>query len=169
MRRDLEDRVRRGVADRLAAAHVLLAVAGDDVGAGSMAIAEDAGNVAFAADGFDELGRKGIAFSRKVTPIEHDRRAADFPVPGGRVLAARDFAGGAKGTIDPIGHRHALGNRAVGELCCVNKAKGGHVRQIERPFSQTNPICGAGGAELGDVSERVGAQVTVGFGIRRAA
>ena len=43
VRGDLEHRVGRGVADRLAAADVLLAEVADDVGAGRVAVAQDAG------------------------------------------------------------------------------------------------------------------------------
>ena len=46
MRGDLEDRVGRGVADRLAGPDVLLAELGDDLGARGMLVAEDAGELA---------------------------------------------------------------------------------------------------------------------------
>jgi hypothetical protein len=58
-------------------------VAGDDVGARGVAIAENAGDVAGTADGLDEFRLEGVPFGRKIPPVEGDGRAGDLPVAEG--------------------------------------------------------------------------------------
>ncbi len=107
VRRNLEDRVRRRVADRLARADMLFAKTGDDVRAGRMTISKDAREVALLADRIDKLRREGIALGREITPLEAHRRSGNFPMTGGRILALRDFVGAAMQTENVFRGRHA--------------------------------------------------------------
>ena len=92
VRRDLEDRIGRGVADRLAGPDMLLAEFGDDHGARGVSVAEDARQVRLArsARPSASLGKHGTV-SREIAPVEHHRHAGDLPMAGWRVLALRDF------------------------------------------------------------------------------
>ncbi len=113
VRRDLEDGVRRRVADRLAGADMLLAETGDDLRARGMAVAENAGHLRRAAERLDKLRRKGVALCREITPIESHRRSGDLPMARRRILAAGDFVGGAIDAVDLLRNRHA-GRKAAG-------------------------------------------------------
>ncbi|MNU07578.1 hypothetical protein D3C72_2532350 [compost metagenome] len=52
----------------------------DDVSAGSMAIAENTGNIGLLADGLNQFRGKGVALRGEITPVEGDRRSGDFPM-----------------------------------------------------------------------------------------
>ncbi len=166
---DLKDAVGRGVADRFARAHMLLAEARDDVGAGGVAIAENAGDIALAADRLHELGGKRVALGREIAPVEHDRRTCNFPMARRRILAARDFAGSAVGAVDPARHRHAHRHPPRCQFRRVHEPECRHIGKMQRPFAQACTICSSGRAEFGDVAKRVRAQVAIGFSIRRTA
>ncbi len=166
---DLKDAVGGGVADRLSRPHMLFAETCDDISAGGMAVAENAGNIALAADRFDQLGGKRVALGREVAPVEHDGRSRDFPMAGWRVFAARDFAGSAIGAVDAARNRHARRHTACGQFRRMYEPEGRHVGKVQRAFAHAGAIRRSGRAELGDVAKRIGAQVAIGFGIRRTA
>ena len=97
MRGDLDDRIGRGVADRLAGADMLFAEALDDFGAGGVAVAENARQAGlFHDDRFGQFGGKGRLVLGEIAPVETDRHGRDLPMAGRRVLAARDFVGRAE-------------------------------------------------------------------------
>ena len=120
---DLEDGIRRRVADRLAGADMLFPEPGDDVCSGCMAIAQNARDVAFAADGVHQFRGEGLALGREITPIEHHRRPGDFPMAGWRILAAGDLVGCAIKAEDPLRHRHPGWIVAAGKLCDFQKSE----------------------------------------------
>jgi len=70
--------------------------------------------------------------------------------------------------IDPLRRLHASRRLTAGKLGDVQKAKRRHVRQFQRAGAQTCAIRSTGGAELGDVAQRVGAEIAILLGIRRA-
>jgi hypothetical protein len=81
MRCDLEHTIGGSVADRLAALHVALAKFGDDLRPRCMAVSENPGQTGLGAQALYEIvGKAGYAF-RKISPIEGDRYASDFPMP----------------------------------------------------------------------------------------
>ena len=153
MRGDLQHAVGTGIGDGLSGADVLLAVILDHLGAGGMAHGEEARKIAAGDDCIDQRLREGRDLMRKVSPAELQRHAADFPVAGDRVLAARDFA------------RHAIlaDERMGGERVAPRR----ELRRLPQPQ------CGQmGHAEfhvVADMAERVGALVAEARGVGRPA
>ena len=107
VRGDLKHRVGRGVADRLAGADVLLAQLADDVGAGGVAIAEDAGQAAARDQRGDEIGREARPRAWEKSPGERHRQAGDFPMAARRVLADTALRGASIGAFDAAGRIEA--------------------------------------------------------------
>ena len=101
VRGDLEDAVGRGVDDRRAGAHVLLAQFLDDLGAGGGLVAERAAADA-ALEFVHDLGREAVRIERKRL-VQMD--ADHFPVAGGRVLAGRRQRAAAVGAGGRAGRR----------------------------------------------------------------
>lgn len=145
---------------------MLFAKAGDHLGARGVAIAEDAGDVGFATDRVHHILREGFFAFRKIAPVEHHRRAGDFPMTRWRVLAARDFACRTMQAEDPVGHGHAIGRFAGCEFGGLDQAECRHVRQDEWTLPQPLAVAGASRTELGDVAQRIGAVVAIGGRIR---
>ncbi len=93
VRGDLEHAVGRGVEDRLARAHVLVAEFGDDRRARRVAVTEIAGQIRALHERIEQFRREGVLPVGKVAPVEHYRHTGDLPVPARRVLAARELLG----------------------------------------------------------------------------
>ncbi len=168
MRGYLEDAVGGRIADRLAGPYMLFAILRDDLGAGRVAIAENAGQGTCGTDGLDQIRAEGIALLGKITPVEIDRGARNFPMAGGRILAARGFGGRAMQAEDAWRDRHAGGIFATRKPCCLQQAESRHVGEFQRTAAQIGPVARPGGTEFGDMAERVGPAITVTIGIRCA-
>src|SRR6266511_2991914 len=91
MSSDLKNAVRRGVADRLAGTDVLFTELGNDRCPRRMSVAEDSRQFGALAQLFDQLSRKTRDSGRKIPPLERDRHAGEFPMPGRSILALRYF------------------------------------------------------------------------------
>jgi hypothetical protein len=89
---DLEYAVGRRVADRLTGLQMLLAELRDDVRAGGVTIAEDAGHGGLFQKSVSELPRKARLRLREITPVETNRHAGDFRMTGGRILSPGPLA-----------------------------------------------------------------------------
>ena len=89
VRGDLEHRVGRGVADRLAGPDVLLAERLDDRHARGVLVAEDARQLRLGDQRVGQRLRERRLGVRKIGPRERHRHAGDLPVAGWRVLAGR--------------------------------------------------------------------------------
>src|SRR5208282_2917677 len=168
VRGDLQHGVRRGVADGLQRAEVLLAELLDDDRARGVTIAQNAGKPAFVDQcGGERLGEGGNSF-REIAPVEVDRGSGDLKVAGGRILAARGLD-----SVTPLPARaiHGeAGRRTAGRgLDRVAEAERVEAWKAERPAPQPVPIAEAKRAGLGDMAERVGALVAVSPGVFRAA
>ncbi len=169
VRRDLEDAVDRGVADRPAGPEVLLAKRVDQRRPGRVAVAEDPGQAGLVDEAPDETLREGRRPVGEVAPGEVHRRARDLPMPGRRVLAGRGFAGRAPGAArSPVRGREPGGHAAGRDPARETEAQPGEVRQKERPGPEPRAVAAAGRAALRDVPDGVRAPVAVGLGIRRA-
>ncbi len=79
VRGDLQHRIGGGVEDRLAGSDMLLAILGDDVGAGSMLEAEHAGEPATGDQRLGDRGWDRWNGVREVAPFERHRHAGRFP------------------------------------------------------------------------------------------
>ena len=169
MRGDLQDRVDRGVADRLAGADVLLAEPLDDLGARRMAVAEDARHLALADHRRGQIRRKGGNRIREIAPVETHRQRRRSP--NGRTAcpcrskppAPRH---GRRWRADPSRNGETQSCRRFGRLA---KPERRHVGDKQRPAAKPLAIRAALGAGFGDMRERVGAGVAIAFGIGRAA
>ena len=109
MRRDLEDGIGGGVADRLPGPDMLLAELGDDLGARGVLVAEDARELRLADQRVGQLLREGRDRLREVAPVEADRDAGDLPVAGRRVLALGDLDAVAPKPFRRAGMRRGRG------------------------------------------------------------
>ena len=89
MRGDLQNRIRRRVADWRLGPNVLGAETCDDLGSRCMTIAENARKPALGDQGLNQLGRKARLGFWKIPPGLQARRPGDFPMAGRRILARR--------------------------------------------------------------------------------
>ena len=108
-------------------------------------------------------GEKAFSLAREITPVEHDGRAGDLPVPRWRILALGNLVRRAVQAEDAIRHRHAGRIVAARQLGDFEQAQCRHVRQAERPLAQSGPVAETAGAELRDMAKRVGAEIAVFF------
>jgi hypothetical protein len=165
MRGDLDDAVGRGVADGPAGAQVLGAEVVHDGEAGGVAIAQDTPGSGQSADLRHQSVVEGGLGLRKVGPVPRHRNAGQFPVPRGRVLAARHFSRRAPQALwlGPQPRRP----EARGKLDRPAQPQPVEDRHSQRP--RAPDIRTPRGAGLGDVTQRVGALVAEIGRIRRAA
>ena len=91
MRRNLQHAVSRGIDNRLAAPHMLLAQLLDNLRAAGMTFAQHARQLALFDERSHQLLRKAVRHIWEIAPVEGDRHAADFPVTAQRVLALADL------------------------------------------------------------------------------
>ena len=124
---DLEDRVRRGVDDRLAAFDMRLAQRFEDRHARRLAVAEHAGQVGAFDQCLQQVGRKAVLALVEVAPFEQRRNAGDLPVPGGGVLAGGDFSGAGVSPFDDFGHVDARRPLAGAQVVSMIEAQPGQV------------------------------------------
>ncbi len=90
---DLEDAVGGGVENWEPGANVLGAKAGDNVGAGGMAISERTRATRTAEDFVEEILGKTIRDLRKIAPVETHGHTGDFPMTAGRILTSANGLG----------------------------------------------------------------------------
>ncbi len=169
VRADLEDGILRGVADRLARADVLLAELLDDVGAGGMLVAQNAGELRLRDQRVGEVLRKGRNRVWEIAPFERDRQAGKLPMAGLRVLALGDLARIGPDRLrlfDPLDARRMLSRRGLGGAA---KAEPVHHRNFQRTGAPALHIGLPGRAGGGDVAERVGARIAELVGVLSAA
>src|SRR5690606_10048555 len=151
---DLKDAVRRGVADRLAAAYVRFAQLLDDLRARSVSLAEHAMQTRRGAQRIDQLGCEARLFLREIAPFESHGGARDLPMAGLRVLARGYFGGGARATMRPRIRAQADGRVAGCDATALCDAERRQVGDAQGAASQARSIAPAGGAALRDVSQR---------------
>ncbi len=70
---------------------------------------------------------------------------------------------------DALRPLHAGRLLAAGEFGDVDQPERGHVGKVERPFAQARTVGGTGRAELRNMAERIGAEITIGVRIACAA
>src|SRR3954454_1858789 len=99
-----------------------------------MAIAQYSRDAGFLDKPLDKLARKAGLRPREISPVEADRYARDFPMPGRRILAFGLFAGAS------IIQRRAAANLQSGRLAPGRQlARGGQaefdeVGNVQRPL-----------------------------------
>src|SRR5208283_3635855 len=152
MRGDLQNRIRRRVADWRLGPNVLGAETLDDLDSRRMAIAEDARKPALGDQGRGQLGRKARLGFWKIPPGLQARRPGDFPMAGRRILARRALD---PKTPEPAGWlraREAKRQDSGRGLGGETKTQGVEIRDV-----QGSAALGAGRR---DMAERIGARIT---------
>ncbi|MNY08414.1 hypothetical protein D3C86_1412670 [compost metagenome] len=130
-----------------------------------MTIAENAGNIGLPANGLHQIGRKGVALRREISPVERYRRAGDLPMAGRRILAFGDFTGGTVKTENTLRRFHARGNVAACLFRDLQQAERTHVRQFQRTGAKPGFVRSARGTEFSDMAKRVRAKIAIVFRI----
>src|SRR5689334_18992252 len=162
---DLKDAVRGGIANRLAGFHMYRTELADDLGPGSVAIAENPGQFRLSAKCIDKRWRKRRFCFWEVSPVEPDRHARDFPMAGGGILASRLLAGATE-TTEQCGPIVQTGRIASGgEMAGLPEAKRGEVGQPQQPLTMRVVRLPAR-ASLGDMADRIGAFVAIARRVR---
>ncbi len=136
---------------------MLFAQALDDLGARSVAVADDAGEFRLGNELREEILREAGGLFLEIAPIEGDRAAGHFPMAARRVLAAGDFARGAVDAGDGIG-RNAGQHAAMHQMRRKTQPEPCQVRNLQRLALR--------GAALGDVTQGVGAFVAEAHRVR---
>jgi hypothetical protein len=134
---------------------MLLAEFDNDLGAGSMLVAEDTGQSAAIDERVGDFLRDGGDHAWEIAPVECHRRAGDLPMAGWRILAV-----GALDRIAPLatdGHaREAFGPRTARQFSSLGEPQRGEIGEIQLGL-------------FGDMADRVGALVAETRGVGRAA
>ena len=169
MRGDLQHAVGRRIADRLQARAMGLAQFGNDLRAGSVAIAQNSGQASLLHQRGNQSGRKARLRVGKIAPGKIHRATGHFPMAGGRVLAGRSLHRLAPSREGAQGAGKAW--RQFSARSFRSQAQPEHVqmRQLQNPGPQAKPIRLPGGASLRDMQQRIGPRVAIGLRIRRAA
>ena len=165
---NLEHAVRGRVNDGLARFDAFFAQFLQNDGAGRGFVAQNAGDFGAFDEFVDDFSRKAGIFGGEVTPFEHHGNAGHFPMPRCRVLAFADFFGIAVNAFD-FGHGdfHVRRVFAVALFVQFAQSQFAQIRQFQ--WSRA-PVFGfAFGAGLGDVPQRVRADIAESLGIRRFA
>ena len=168
VRGDLEHAVGGGVADRTTGADMLFPQPRDDLGAGGVAVPQNAVRARERRDLFGQiLGERGLLV-REIVPVPRHRHAGQFPVARRSVLARRHLGRRAPEARAPT---QTTVTFPAGEVQSLPEAKVREVREVERPGAAV--LGPALGRLRGDVAEGVGAgvgrvAVEKPVGIRRA-
>jgi hypothetical protein len=141
---------------------------GDDLGAGRVAVAEDARQIELRHQLIDDGAREAGKLAREIAPVERHRAAGHFPMAAWRVLAPALLGGAAIGAFNAVdlkaGRHHAGRN-----LRRAAKAPARQVRDPQGPRSHALLIGASAGAGLRDMAEGIGAGIAELRGIRRRA
>ena len=132
MRRNLQHAVSRGIDNRLAAPHMLLAQILDNLRAAGMTFAQHARQLALFDERSHQLLRKAVRHIWEIAPVEGDRHAADFPVTAQRILALADLLRiriSANGVLCAQGSSQFL---AAAQHCCCLQSALRQMRQLQR-------------------------------------
>ncbi len=155
MRGDLQNRIRRGVADWRLGPNVLGAETCDDLGSRCMTIAENAGKPALGDQGLGQFGRKARLSFWKIPPGLQARRPGDFPMAGRCILTRRALD---PKTPEPGGwlrareaRRQDSGRGLGGET----KTQGVEMGHMQGTAAQICPVAIALGAGKRDMAERI--------------
>src|SRR6185503_10199113 len=142
---------------------------GDDLRAGSVTRAENAGDTALGTQCFDQPLREARHDAREVAPVQCDRDAGDFPMSGLRILASGLLGGAAGVTALPMFDFKPGRNASGGAAARRAESERRQVRQPQLALAGTRGVGLGRCAALCDMAERVGATVAIVRGIRRAA
>jgi hypothetical protein len=154
MRRDLKDRIRRGVADRLQAPDMLFAILLDDLGARGMAVPQDAGKIAVGDQARDEIFREAGQGLRKIAPVERHRAAGDLPMPARRILAHGNFRGAAIGAGKPVA-RQSLRHAPGADLRGFAQTEPREIGQLQAALARSGQVRLPRGAGLGNMPQGI--------------
>src|SRR5438045_7956608 len=113
-----------------------------------MAVSKNAGKSGQAAQTVRNRNRKSRNSVRKIVPVHRDGRAGDFPVPGRRVLAGRDFRGAGVAplytSICVERRRHAAGGEPTG----LTQTEAREIRQVNRATPKAGTVGISGSARF---------------------
>src|SRR3954470_20606 len=101
-----------------------------------MAIAEYSRETGLLDKPLDKWGRKAGLRPREISPVEADRYARDFPMPGRRILAFGLFAGA------PIIERRAAANLQCGRLAPRRQLARGGQAEFDKIGNVQGPLPG---------------------------
>lgn len=159
MRGDLQNRIRRGVADRRARPHMLGAEALDDLGSRGNAIAQNAGKFSFRDQGGGEFRRQAGHGFRKIAPGFERGRPGDFPMARRRILARRALDAIAPQRAGFRWTREAGRQASRRSLGGEAKAQAAEMGEAQRAAPQAFAVPRARGAGRREMAERIGARV----------
>ena len=168
MRRDLKHAVGRCITDRFPGLQVLLAEFSDNVRAGGVTIAEDAGQGGLFQECVSELLRKAGLRLREVAPVEPNRNAGDFPMTGGRILSPGSLARAATLRAYLAAIRQSRCLPAGGEAMSLAQSEFNEMRQMERSAAHL-VIRITDSAGFGNVADRISTVIAIRRSIWRGA
>ena len=164
----LEDTVRRRIDDGFARAAVFLPQLLDDDRPGGMFLSQHARQSAAPDQAVDQFPGETVRHIGEISPVEHDRIAAQFPVAAQGILARAFFRStgvSARRRLIFSDGRHKRFARA--QRMGPSKAQPGQMRQ--RKGGQILPFFPLCRKPLHDMAQRIGPGITETIGISRAA
>src|SRR5215204_3885765 len=168
MRRDLKHAVGRCITDRFPGLQVLLAEFSDNVRAGGVTIAEDAGQGGLFQECVSELLRKAGLRLREVAPVEPNRNAGDFPMTGWRILSPGLLARAATLRANLAAIRQPWSLPSGGEAMSFTQSEFDKVGQVQG--SLPNRVIGVThSAGVGNMADRICAVIAIRGRVRRGA